>query len=86
MNQIEVIILSVLEKKKASSMITGICLEDLLKIEDFGYTSATFYKYIQRLKQKGYIENGLKNGRRYTYFITESGITFLKELKGGFYH
>lgn len=86
MNQLEVIILSVLEKKNASSMVTGICLEDLLQTEDFGYTGATFYKYIQRLKQKEYIGKGFKNGRKYTYYITEQGIKFLKELKGGLQH
>lgn len=81
MDRLSFLILSVLKSCRAINSISAITVMELVKMEEFMYRPNTIYKKIQELKKETYIEEGMKDGKAYTYFITKKGMNYLIELK-----
>lgn len=79
LNKIEVLLLAELNNKKKDTPINSI------PIYSFDTTKCmsinTIYKKICHLEKLKYIQKGLKESKKNTYFITELGIEILKSYK-----
>jgi len=48
-------------------------------LSEFEVKNDTLYRRLKHLIENGYAENGIKESREHTYFITDKGINALKE-------
>lgn len=74
MNKIEISILSIFYALGATDNISSVSTAEISSSEDLGIRYNTIYKYIHSLKKSGYINEGFKDGKQSTFFITAAGI------------
>lgn len=77
-SRIDLIILKDLKESEKISYIKSQSIYDFKILEATNYNAV--YKRIVNLEKLGYIERGLKNGKKNTYFITNLGIERLKNI------
>ncbi len=77
-SRIDLIILKDLKESEKTSCIKSKSIYDFKILEATNYNSV--YKRILILEKLGYIEKGLKAGKKNTYFITTLGIEKLNNI------
>lgn len=81
MNRLGFIVLSILKANGATNKLSSMSVREISQTEDFDYKENTIFKKIKDFEEAGYICRGLKEGRADTFYITESGRTFLETEK-----
>ena len=81
MNKIEILLLKIIQYNDYTSLYNSITAYKLSSLEDFKLKYDTIYRYLKGLVKKGYLENGLQEGKRITFYITQKGIRKLEEYK-----
>lgn len=74
-------ILKILSSNDATTAINSITLNGILG-NNIDVTRNTLNLELQGLESNGYVQKGLKRGRAFTYYITDSGINIKSELEG----
>ncbi len=77
MDKLDYAVLNVLNEQEANSKLKAISIADIL--EELSVNEKTLARRIKAINEQGYIEQGLKVGKAYTYYITESGKNILEE-------
>lgn len=77
-SKIDLIILKDLLKKSKIDFINSLSIYEL-EISKISKQS-TIYKRIKYLESIGFLEKGLKNSKKDTYYITEIGISKVNEI------
>jgi len=84
LNRLGVLVLSVLEGEEADTPYTGLTIKDMKgKLQEIPEQTITFYKTTRKLCDNGYASIGIKDGKSYTYYITEQGQKLLIKIKNG---
>jgi DNA-binding PadR family transcriptional regulator len=81
LNKIEASILLYLRHEKLCTVVSTITTSALSEREDWGIKPETLYRYLRKMVKKGYIKNGLPDGKAKTYYITEHGLRKLEDLE-----
>lgn len=79
MNRKELIALLILREHEASTPAAAMTIYEMIEGSDF--KSNSLYKILQKLKNGGLVEDGLKDGRAATYYITKAGIDRIGEFE-----
>lgn len=76
--KVDLIILKDLIKKKKNNFLNSLSIYELeiLKVSK----QNTIYKRIKYLEEIGFVEKGLKNGKKITYYITDLGFVEMEKL------
>lgn len=77
-SRVDLIILKDLKESENISYVKSKSIYDFKILEAINYNAV--YKRILKLEKLGYIEKGLKNGKKNTYFVTNLGIEKLKTV------
>jgi DNA-binding PadR family transcriptional regulator len=72
-------ILSILKHQKATVKVNGMTFYDIAATEDLGCKENTIYKQLKQFVASGYVALGVKDGRANTYYITKSGLEYLRK-------
>ena len=79
-NRTHLILITILSKYKATSAGTAITTEEIKNYCAIGKSDTTLYRAFRFLQSNGYISQGVKDGKFFTYYVTEDGISLLKEM------
>ena len=79
-NRTHLILMTILSKKNAMSAGTAISTEEIRQYCAIGKSSTTLHRAFFFLRSEGYIRQGVKDGKFFTYYITNKGIEKLKEM------
>lgn len=79
-NRTHLILITILSKYKATSAGTAITTEEIKNYCTIGKSDTTLNRAFRFLKTEGYIEQGVKDGKFFTYYVTENGLNLLKEM------
>lgn len=79
MNKIEILLLKIIKYNEYTTSYSSITAYDLSNLEDFRLKYDTIYRYLKKLVKKGFLQKGLQDGRRITFYITQEGIRKLEE-------
>ena len=79
LNKIEVLLLAELNKKQKYSPINSMSIASFDSAKCMSFN--TIYKKICNLEKLNYVQKGLKESKKNTYFITDLGIEILKSYK-----
>lgn len=79
-NRTHLILMTILYKSKATSAGTAITTEEMKTYCNIGKSDSTFNRAFRFLKNERYINNGVKDGKCSTYYITENGTKLLLEV------
>ena len=78
-NRTHLILITILSKNKAISAGTAISTEEIKNYCAIGKSDTTLNRAFRFLKSKDYIAQGVKDGKFFTYYVTENGLNLLKE-------
>ncbi len=78
MDKLDFMILNILDENKANSSISGISRKMILEQMEIG--AQNLFLRLGKLIKAGLVDNGLKEGREHTYFITKQGIERFREV------
>lgn len=81
MNRISFIVLSVLLDRGATDKLKAMTAREIAEAEALEYRENTLYKKIREFVLLGYAAEGLKEGRAFSFYITEKGIRHLEKQK-----
>lgn len=79
-NRTHLILITILSKYNATSAGTAITTEEIKKYCAIGKSNTTLHRAFHFLKSEGYIAQGVKDGKFFTYYVTEDGVNLLKEM------
>lgn len=79
-NRTHLILMTILSKKNAMSAGTAISTEEVRQYCAIGKSSTTLHRAFCFLRSEDYIRQGVKDGKFFTYYITNRGIEKLKEM------
>ena len=79
-NRTHLILITILSKYKATSAGTAITTEEIKNYCAIGKSDTTLHRAFRFLKSEGYIAQGVKDGKFFTYYATENGLNLLKEM------
>ena len=79
-NRTHLILMTILSKNSAVSAGTAISTEEIKRFCAIGKSNTTMHRAFCFLRSEGYIEQGVKDGKFFTYYITNQGIQKLKEM------
>ena len=79
-NRTHLILMTILYKNKATSAGTAITTEEMKTYCNIGKSDSTFNRAFRFLQNKEYINKGVKDGKFFTYYVTDNGIKLLKEM------
>ena len=80
MNRLGMMILAILRKNSALSPSTAVSIYELKDYATLHYSLSTIYRTIQSLCEDGFINDGLKDSKANTFYITEKGLQIIKEM------
>lgn len=84
LNRLGSVILSILEKNEKVDAFHSMTVSEIFEEADgYGYKENTFYRKLKEFEKDGFVKTGLKEGKAFTFFITEAGIEFLEREKKG---
>lgn len=81
MNRLNLLILGSLKAYNSTSIASAVTLYEVKDFAKLTQSTATINRAALRLYELGYIMYGAKDSKAYTYFITQSGLELLKEVK-----
>lgn len=81
MNRLGYIVLSILSKNNAVSVLTAMTIKEIAGMEDFGCQENTIYKKIREFQKSGYVKAGAKEGRASTFYITSAGNEEINKIR-----
>lgn len=82
MNQLEIVILLTLEKKRFISAASIYMMQEMIKSKTGEqYKTSTIYAHVQKLRVCGLILEGLPKGRAKTYYLSPKGKNFIEKTK-----
>ena len=81
MNRLNLLILGSLKAYNSTSIASAVTLYEVKDFAKLTQSTATINRAAIRLCGLGYIMYGAKDSKAYTYFITQSGLELLKEVK-----
>ena len=79
-NRTHLILITILSKYKAISAGTAITTEEMKSYCAIGKSDTTLHRAFRFLTSNGYIAQGVKDGKFFTYYVTDSGLNLLKEM------
>ena len=79
-NRTHLILMTILSKSNATSAATAMSTGEMKNYCQTGKSDTTLNRSFRFLYENGYIEYGVKDGKFYTYYITQKGIEKLKEM------
>ena len=79
-NRTHLILITILSKYKATSAGTAITTEEIKSYCTIGKSDTTLHRAFRFLQSEGYIAQGVKDGKFFTYYVTEYGLNLLKEM------
>ncbi len=79
--RLQIWILAELNSSKAVKKLRGLTKNELAKRLPGDYIPDTVYRNIQVLLNLGYVAPGIKVGKANSYYITETGIKALEEIR-----
>nr|WP_317360027.1 hypothetical protein [uncultured Tyzzerella sp.] len=79
LNKIEVLLLAELDNKKKYTPINSVSIDSFDTAKCMSIN--TIYKKICNLEKLNYVQKGLKESKKNTYFITKLGIEILESYK-----
>ncbi len=79
-NLTHLILITILSKYKAISAGTAITTEEMKSYCAIGKSDTTLHRAFRFLTSNGYIAQGVKDGKFFTYYVTDSGLNLLKEM------
>ena len=79
-NRTHLILITILSKYKATSAGTAITTEEIKSYCAIGKSDTTLNRAFRFLKTEGYIAQGVKDGKFFTYYVTDEGLNLLKEM------
>lgn len=80
MNRLGLLILAILKNNSATSASTAISLYEVKDFANLHYSITTIHRAVKTLIIEGYVADGIKDSKSCTFYITESGITTLREM------
>ena len=80
MDKADFAILEIMMKKCAATSSLSAAARKCIQSE-MDMNGETLYRRLKKLALKGYVSNGLKEAREHTYYVTESGMKVLREVK-----
>lgn len=84
LNRLGSVILSILQKNGKVDAFHSMTVSEIYEEADgYGYQPNTFYRKLKEFERDGIVKTGLKEGKAFTFFITEKGIAFLAKAKKG---
>ena len=81
MNRLNLLILGSLKAYNSMSIASAVTLYEVKEFAKLTQSTATINRAAIQLYELGYIAYGVKDSKAYTYFITQSGLELLKEVK-----
>ena len=81
MNRLNLLILGALKAYNAVSVASAVTLYEIKNFIHLPLSAATINRAAAFLLSYGYICKGVKDSKAYTYYITESGLQLLEEVK-----
>ena len=79
-NRTHLILMTILSKNNAMSAGTAISTEEIKQYCAVGKSNTTLHRAFCFLRSENYIKQGVKDGKFFTYYITNQGIQKLKEM------
>lgn len=83
MTKFDVIILKELEQKNKTSFLKSEKINNLTLVQQNVLKKNSVYKRIESLKNQELVDNGAKDGRSNTYYITKKGLEKLRVISEG---
>lgn len=83
MTKFDVIILKDLEQKNKTSFLKSEKINNLTLVQKNVLKKNSVYKRIETLKNQELVDNGAKDGRSNTYYITKKGLEKLRVISEG---
>ncbi|WP_069997768.1 winged helix-turn-helix domain-containing protein [Cellulosilyticum sp. I15G10I2] len=80
MDKLDFAVLNILQEQQATMKMTAISRKEIL--EALEINEKTLFRRIKVMMNLGYIKEGFKVGKSYTYFITENGVNTFREAMG----
>lgn len=77
MDKLDFAILNVLQEQQANMELSAVTKYEIL--ESLEMNEKTLFRRIKMMIELGYIQQGLKVSRSFTYFITDKGIKMFEE-------
>ena len=81
MNRLGFLVLSILQHSGATGRTNAMTVGEIMDEEVLQCESNTVYKKIREFQKLNYIDTGLKDGRAFTFFITQAGEKALEREK-----
>lgn len=79
-NRTHLILMTILSKSNAMSAATAMSTSEMKNYCPTGKSDTTLNRAFRFLQAENYISQGVKDGKFYTYYITQKGIEKLKEM------
>lgn len=79
-DRLSFILLALLDEQ-ASNTFRAMSIHEITRSEELQYKEITVYKHLKKFLDEGFVEYGLKDGKACTYYITDMGRNYLKNLK-----
>ena len=81
MNRLNLLILGSLKAYNSTSIASAVTLYEVKEFAKLTQSTATINRAAIQLYELGYVTYGVKDSKAYTYFITQSGLELLKEVR-----
>ena len=77
MDKLDFAVLNLLLENDAVTKIAALSRKEIL--DSLEINESTLFRKIKNMKELGYIQEGFKAGKAYTYFVTKDGIQIFEE-------
>ena len=81
MKRLELLLLGIMKQISAHSFASAVSIYELKKYANLEQSITTLNRSIRFLLSQECIEQGVKDSKSYTYYITEKGYQILEEVK-----
>lgn len=80
-SRFQIIILSLLKNMQATSIASAVTLHEIRDGYDLQKSYTTLFRNVRQFTQAGYIQEGLRDYKSKTYYITNKGLKLLMEVQ-----
>ena len=80
MNRLGLLILATLQKSDATNTISAMSVYEIKYYAKLSQSITTMHRTMNYLLNQGYVTNGVKDSKSSTFYISEKGKTYLKEM------
>lgn len=80
MNRLGLLILATLKQSNATSIVSAMSVYEIKTYASLTQSITTMHRTMQFLLEQGYIQQGVKSSKSSTFYLSENGLSQLKEM------